>query len=212
MFRECFWEKQEGKHEGSHKSTDSHLLLWKEGSRGTLLGPLLHGLKTMIHPPTFPAFSVLFFFSFILNFQLSLLPAATRTLSTCIPVYAESLQLLSWGWRKYRNLGVYQSTLNTIYRLSAVVYAFILIRDLYLFYSDDIIWCLIALESLELLLWNYGAWVMNPDALLPTGFCHAPEDVSCLFSFRRQCSHPSELIKVERVCDLDLAAGFRRNS
>ena len=35
-----------------------------------------------------------------------------------------------------------------------------------------------------------GAWVMNPNALLLTGFCHAPEDVSCLFSFRRECSHP----------------------
>lgn len=57
-----------------------------------------------------------------------------------------------------------------------------------------------------------GAWVMNPNALLLTGFCHAPEDVSCLFSFRRECSHPSELIKMEQECDLDLAAGFRRSS
>ena len=84
MFRERFWEKQEGKHEEqSHKIVDSHLLSQKEGSRGTLVGPLLHCLKTMIHPLTFPALSGFFFF--ILNFQLSLLPAATKTLSTCIP-------------------------------------------------------------------------------------------------------------------------------
>ena len=63
MFRERFWEKQEGKHEEqSHKSTDSHLLSQKEGSRGTLVGPLLHCLKTMIYPPTFPALSGFFFF------------------------------------------------------------------------------------------------------------------------------------------------------
>lgn len=84
MFRERFWEKQEGKHEEqSHKIVDSHLLSQKEGSRGTLVGPLLHCLKTMIHPLTFPALSVFFFF--ILNFQLSLLPAATKTLSVFFP-------------------------------------------------------------------------------------------------------------------------------
>lgn len=53
---------------------------------------------------------------------------------------------------------------------------------------------------------------MNSNAVLPIGFWHATEHGSCLFSFREKLSHPSELIRKERKCDLDLAAGFLRSS
>lgn len=53
---------------------------------------------------------------------------------------------------------------------------------------------------------------MNSNALLPIGFCHAEVHGSRLFSFREKVSHPSELIKMERKCDLDIAAGFLRSS
>lgn len=152
--------------------------------------PCPTALKSLfIHPLLLLSVS----FSFLLFFLMPNLPYSPlppRHLPHMSPVCAESQQLLSWEWRKYRKLGVYQSIPNTVYRLSAVVYAFILIPGFIfiLFWWYHMMYnCFGEFGIAFVELW---AWVMKPNALLPTGFCHVEEDVSCLFSFRRECFTP----------------------